>query len=400
MIAMMPVVAALVLGASPLDDVRAALTAEPWSALVELRSFVGGEPAGPVRRVEIAWSPGEVGVRMSGLAAVATDEGLVAWNPLNATAVYRDVGAGVGAGERLAGVFPPLLLPPLAIALGEPDEGVLLVGDDDAGALSWTQGDGVVVGESDGVELTLELDEAASWVERARVVVRSVPPVEHVLVFVRTDEAFGGPPAMEGRRAVSRLAELAGRRGDLEPGELMPRLALAPVGGEGAWSPSMAFAGEGRAPAALVLFVVRGSSAIASAEVGIEAVREARRTLARRSVFAGRPAASFPGVIARPVLTVEAGAYDAEAVDAFAMVWQGVPSQPGFDEAEGRVPRALWAGAAELLDRVAPDAEGAAVVIGAQGRLEAVLAFDASVSAERLGVEIADVVGPDLVPRR
>lgn len=397
---------ALAIAPGPLDEVRAALSDRPWSALVELRSFVGDEPAGPARRLEIAWSPEgrRAGVRMSGLAAVATDEALLAWNPFNATAVYRDDAGKIGAADRLAGVFPPLLLPPLALALGEPDGGVLLVGDDNgAEPLSWRAVDQGAVGESRLVVLTLGFDESASWIERATVLVRSSPPVEHVLVFVRTDDAFGAPPMLEGRTQVERLGALAGRRGDLEPGDLLPRLALAPAGGEGVWSPALAFAGEGRSPSAVVLFVVRdapGVGAGVGAGTGAEAVREARRTLARRSVLAGRPASAFPGVVARPVLAVPTGGYDAAALEAFAQAWRGMPTQPGFEEAEARTPGALWASPAELLDRVAPDAAGAVVVIGSQGRLDAVLPFDASVSAERLGVEIADAVGPDLIPRR
>lgn len=404
---MIPSLVAIALSTTPgpLDGVRASLSGGPWSALVELRSFVDGEPAGPPRRMEIAWSPegGRAGVRMAGLAALATNEGIIAWNPFNATAVYRDDAGGTDAGDRLAQVFPPLLLPPLALALGEPDESVLLVGNDDgAEPLAWVAVEGGAVGESRGVRVMLEFDRDASRIERARVVVRSTPPVEHALAFVLSDDAPGDPPGPEGRREVGRLAELAGRRGDLEPGDLLPRLALAPVEGDGAWSPAMAFATEGRAPAALVLFVVRDASARAGkrAGVGIEAVREARRTLARRSVLAGRPASAFPGIVARPLLAVPARAYDASALGAFAQAWSAMPPQPGFEGVEARTPRALWASPAELLDRVAPDADGAAVVIGAQGRLDAVLPFDASVSAERLGVEIADVVGPDLIPRR
>lgn len=343
----------------------------------------------------VSWDPKArvATLRMYGLRVWATDGRLVAWNPLHQGVVFERHRDGETIDAMFAQSLPMVMFPPLAAALGQGNE--IVVGE--ALGIEWNDGPDALGSTANGVirvEANLRDDEP--WVSTIGIEVGQ--SVEHRLRITPGRGAVALPADLDGRERVESVDQLWGRVGDVMIGERMPLVWLGVVGAEGAdrssWSIGSAFSSDGRVPSALVLLVTDVSDERALASIAL--VREARRTLARRAVAAGLPAELFPGVLARPVFTVEPASYDAEMLAEAAEAWRGLPAQPAFDEAESGTPKAMWGPRAELLERVAPDANHAVIVVSRFGRLEAVLPLDDGTAA--IAELIADAIAPELIP--
>jgi hypothetical protein len=390
------------------DALADRLRSTPWAAQVELRSAVDGFAVPGARTLDVSFDPQgpRVQLRMRDLTVLVSRDQLIAWNPLNASVVHTVPAAGTGVAELIASTLPPLVMPPLSVALGSDLDDPVLVGAASGFRLEWTRVAGGWSGESTDAGLRVDWTDAVAQPLPARVVVSiaGAHPIRHVLRFRDIEPSFAAPPALTARAQVRTLAELAGRVGDVAEGQLLPPVSFATIDPETAdaatWSVGRVFTDTDREPAALVLLVVRHAAHASfreTAQAGIGVVTELRRELARRSVRAGRPAEAFPGVIARPVLALHTKAFDRRELAAFAEAWGPLTRQPGFDRAESASPDALWAPPAALLDRVAPDASAVILVVSAQKRLVALRSFDRAGPESRLAQDLADVIAPDLI---
>ena len=377
-------------GEAPSDAAAAAelWRSNAWSAQVELRVSDASGSVGPRRRLSASWDP-EAGVatlRMSRLRVWADGGRVVVWNPLHAGEVFEVVRDGAGASALIADALPPVLMPALSFATG--GDG-LFVG----------RGTGVVwdgrVGEgAHGVSVEADFEADPPWASVFEV--STSGGLRYTLRMSDGRGAVALPADWDTRERVGSIAALAGRAGDIEVGDMVPSVRFGVVGRDRSWPLMGVFASEGRQASAFAVFLVDPQHDLAGTAAAL--VGETRRTLARWAVNAGRPAESFPGLIARPAFVVELGSYDPGALDRAKAAWGVLPGQPGFETAEAATPAALWAPRAELLERLAPRARGVVAIVSAEGRLEAFEAFYDGVDAGALAERLADAIAPDLVP--
>lgn len=176
-----------------------------------------------------------------------------------------------------------------------------------------------------------------------------------------------------GRRIVPDLAHLTPQRGPIPPGDFVPNLGCALPDGTG-WNLHAALASlprfEPGAPAsaiALILFRVPGepvNAAEASARLALSAIQ-----LAANQSFV---------VLPRPIAAIDLGAYGEQ--------WPNLEQRWGAETASGLAPG--WATPSNTINRFAPSAQAALILIAPDRHLLAVIALDDQTDAVALADEI------------
>lgn len=368
-----------------LDELRRAYRTAPVAdeAIVTIRNALGQSRSERVTvRIDAAGVRADEGPRRVllelGPLRVGVEEGrLVADHAAEPGLVFVYEFAGPLTAAAIEQVLPPLPVPHVAIAGPDPE----------------------------GMNAPLAYARGIEWVS-AELRAASLPPVEvlrglrpegpvvltihaesgRLLQFSAEMPGAGGPvtlevicravppgdpatwiPPTDGRELVPALVDLrTGRaRPELRPGQQAPDLAL--LGPDlGAWSLHDALASaarespEGPAPPAVVI-LFRPGEAAADARAGVEALR---------AVVSGPGARR---VVNRAAAVMDLGAFSRDRFQQLRSEWAG-----GAD-AERPIPAddLLWASSsAESLDRFASDAGAAAIIVGPDRTIRAILRLD------------------------
>lgn len=222
-------------------------------------------------------------------------------------------------------------------------------------------------------------------------------PRDREWTYSASPEATWPAPTIDGRNRVAELARLAPPPPELSAGDQFPAVSLSyGIAGREMlrlWRPKDVFMGgrldgNGPHPTALILPLVR-VSAVDSPWLGqvAEAVEAARREMASEVQANGRP----PVIAASPVVATSSIDGDLKIVGIAAKSWAA--SYTAHDAGQrfpSKMPGASWLPASLLLDRVAPGADAAIVVVDRSGWITGVIGPE--VTGDDLVAAIAEAV--------
>lgn len=385
--------AAAIADGDPLSLAVQNLATQPWSLKIsaEIRQPSTSEPDTTVRRsnMAVSYNPqGGVTLALGSIRIHAEPGLLTAVHTGNPGVVYRAKHPGLDTATILERELPPLWCPWLAFALTGDRSAWLLVGKPEPG-ISWREPTTLPTGDpahavirytgmrtTDNARITAEIDPSPS--PRLRRVTVHIPrdrrPLEMVFSAEKTDPVTVPPDPPGGRTHVASIASLLPPPPGLQPGDRLPPVHLSVYANDDLavrpWQPTDVFiaSGDNRSPVALVLVLTRP---------GPHAAHRLERIA--RLIRPARLRSGVTGVIARPSIATNIDTADLAALTPLRRAWRRAYSPDiTIPYAEKHTPAASWAPAPALLDRLAPDADAAILVIDRSGWIVAVHGENAS----------------------
>ena len=320
-------------------------------------------------------------VRVLGVRSPAS---ITAWHTHDPTTIFKAEGDDLAALVRRH--LPPIWSTPLARWFtGDPDS-YALVGH------PWPEQPEIEPAETAGsstrraqaVRITAP-DEFPTGPEEAAV---ELVVTHHEDRDIRLEQVYRPVPAGAaeawgvsevGRAPVSSIRALRPQPAELRPGDPVRGLVLfdragASVDFRRAFEPERTPRGERRAVALLLVFD-RPSNAEKPTEVSpVDAIAAARERLAADYAAAG---VRRPLIIVRPVAVFDVPDYAQASLDAFARRWEGLGRDALLESVDAMLPEILWTHPPrDSIDRFAPGATAAAVLIDGTGWVREVLRLD------------------------
>lgn len=215
--------------------------------------------------------------------------------------------------------------------------------------------------------------------------------------YVPTDEATWPNPTIQGRVPVASIEGLAPPPPELNVGDRFPAVSLSyryrgrdllGLWQPGDLGPNGRLKGNGPRPTALVLPFLRTNGIDSAWLTSVaNAIEDARTVFASANDDGSRP----PVIAGSPVVATDAVEADLGAVQRAADTWaQHYTKHDAGQRFPSKIPDASWLPASLLLDRVAPGAEAAIVVIDRSGWITGVIGPE--VTGDDLVSAIAEAV--------
>ncbi|USN98607.1 MAG: hypothetical protein H6810_10605 [Phycisphaeraceae bacterium] len=387
-----------------LTEMAETLHATTWAAEVEVFTAEGAVE-GSISRAKLwVWHEpgGVVRLAIGHIHIVASPGRLIAVHTNNPKLIFETVEEGASAASLLAGNLPPLWCPWLAVALDGDPSAWPRVGSAGARRVDWALGgSGIIDGPTGGGvkhsfhgrpadsddELTWTItvmhadaadEEADGRLSQSYTLKTTVNGRERRFNFVfRPLDAAWKPIDSEGRQLVSSISVLAPATPEIGPDDHLPPIVASVVANDDlavdTWRPGQVFERREteRRPQAVVLALIRAGG---ETEDTLRTVA----TLVRKAEGAAKRGGTV-SVLARPIVCTGTRDLDLGRFKRFGLMWAGaVDADPTIPEAEARTPGLAWCPASLLLDRVAPGADAAIVVVDRSGWIVGVHPPDAT----------------------